>query len=309
MRWGNQFGVIGIGPRIYQSSPSGLNQLRIDCITGGRHIEGLALLMRKLADDGIALVDLGDLISNQRPIYPGQNVILLPGYKPWRPYATLFTESPKIPVVLWLDEDEEDNPDPYWDLNRVVVRKSVSGDLDELYEVLRQLCLECSGLLSQRPESLIQIPAPSDRDNVTLCDNWGELLAHLDRDFSDIYRLEPRKFEELVAELLTRTDYKVELTPPKSDGGRDILAYHESELGRHLHLFECKRYALHNKVGVHLVRSLFGVLSDENATSAILITTSEFTRGALQLEARNAHRLALRDHRYLQEWIRRVRMP
>src|ERR1043165_2330859 len=43
--------------------------------------------------------------------------------------------------------------------------------------------------------------------------------------------LPPRKFEELVAELLSRLDYEVTLTPASKDGGFDMFAAKKDGLG------------------------------------------------------------------------------
>jgi len=55
-------------------------------------------------------------------------------------------------------------------------------------------------------------------------ETWSSLIALLSRKPQMLRELPARKFEELVAELLTRDGFSVQLTPPSKDGGRDILA-------------------------------------------------------------------------------------
>lgn len=81
--------------------------------------------------------------------------------------------------------------------------------------------------------------------------------------------MDPRKFEELIAELLRAKGYEVELTPRTRDGGFDILAIKKGDLGSALTLVECKRYAETNKVDVGIVRGLYGVVEEKRATQGL----------------------------------------
>lgn len=118
-----------------------------------------------------------------------------------------------------------------------------------------------------------------------------------------MYDLPPRKFEELIAELLNDLGYEVELTPATGDGGKDILAYMTTPHGRVLCLVEAKRYKRDHRVGVELVRQLYGTLADSEATSAMLVTTSSFMPGARSFQQRHRYRLDLRDYGNIVEWI------
>ena len=96
------------------------------------------------------------------------------------------------------------------------------------------------------------------------------LIERLKRVPDDLYKISPRKFEEIIADLLSDMGMEVELTPQTRDGGKDILAYMKTELGKFLCLVEAKRYAGTRAVDVSLVRSLFGTLVDHKATSGML---------------------------------------
>ncbi len=152
---------------------------------------------------------------------------------------------------------------------------------------------------------LVTPPPPPPPLSVTHVSD--QLLRELAETPELLHAVDPRKFEEIVAELLGRKGYEVRLTPPSKDGGRDILATLRTPLGRHLWLVECKRYAPDRPVQVHLVRQLAGVVHTEDATGGILVTTSRFTRGARRLvEEKMPHRLALRDYFDLQSWLSEV---
>jgi len=117
----------------------------------------------------------------------------------------------------------------------------------------------------------------------------------------------PRRFEELVAELFRRMGYEVILTPPARDGGRDLKAFQKNGLGTLLTLVECKRFSPDHKVGVGLVRSLYGVVEAERASQGIIATTSSFTRGARLFQQNLQYRLSLRDFTDLANWCKQYK--
>lgn len=46
--------------------------------------------------------------------------------------------------------------------------------------------------------------------------------------------------------------------------------------------FECKKYAPDRPVGVNVVRELYAVMERERVDKGVIVTTSHFTRGAVQ---------------------------
>lgn len=134
---------------------------------------------------------------------------------------------------------------------------------------------------------------------------WGKIFKYLSKNPQHLFSLDPLRFEELVAELLFRDGMEVELTERSGDGGRDILAWTTTDIGRQLYLVECKRYNEENPVGVSIVRALYGVVEAEKATGGIIVTTSEFTKGATNFAKTLEHRLWLKDYYQLLEWIRK----
>jgi HJR/Mrr/RecB family endonuclease len=149
-------------------------------------------------------------------------------------------------------------------------------------------------------DSSIAVPAPivSAVSSIN-----AEVLEMLRRDPSRVRSLSPRQFEELVAELLTRIGYEVELTPFSGDGGFDMYAARTDSLGRFLFLVECKRYTPPEAVGVRVVRSLHGVVQLKRANAGVIATTSFFTKGAKALQAEITHQMHLADYFQLQRWL------
>jgi hypothetical protein len=133
--------------------------------------------------------------------------------------------------------------------------------------------------------------------------DWDAINRDLRTSNVALYSMSPRKFEEFIAELLFRNGLEVRLTPPSKDGGRDILASSHSVSGDLLYLVECKRYRIDRPVGVSIVRGLYGVVEQENATAGLLFTSSRFTKGAMEFQRLVRHRLTLHDYESIISWV------
>jgi len=143
------------------------------------------------------------------------------------------------------------------------------------------------------------------RLDVELINN--ELIQRLAQRPELMRELDPRKFEELIADLLRDRGYDVTLTPKSKDGGRDILAIRRDDIGTALTLVECKRYSQSNHVGVDIIRGLYGVVSAERATRGLIATTSFFTRDAHAFRDRVPYRLSFADFDVLRAMLLQFR--
>ncbi|MFC1580873.1 restriction endonuclease [Thermodesulfobacteriota bacterium] len=130
-----------------------------------------------------------------------------------------------------------------------------------------------------------------------------ELLSILKSDPELLRKIPPRKFEEIVAELLSRQGYTVELTPASRDGGFDMYAGKSDGLGTFLFLVECKRHTPPSKVGVQVVRALYGNVQRNRATAGIIATTSFFTPAAKEFQREIKYQLQLRDFFKIKKWL------
>ena len=106
------------------------------------------------------------------------------------------------------------------------------------------------------------------------------------KDKADLLNsLSSREFECIVERLYNTMGYSTELTPPRADGGRDVIA-RQSAPGRKEELrVECKRYS--KSVGVEFARGLLGVVSSEKATKGVLVASEGFTRGTREFARHN----------------------
>jgi Restriction endonuclease len=176
---------------------------------------------------------------------------------------------------------------------------------------------ETAELIAQRFEP-VELPSCVDLGGVPLRDPPSEMVTNAFEQVSTvgsrladlvtsrpelIDSLTPREFEELVAELYERAGFHVELTPASRDGGFDIYARHTTPYGKLLTLIECKKYARERRVGVRLVRHLFGVVEARRAHAGVVATTTTFTRGARDFADMHS-RIALQDYFALQDMLK-----
>lgn len=85
-------------------------------------------------------------------------------------------------------------------------------------------------------------------------------------------------FEKLVASLLARMGFHIEMTKVSGDGGVDIVATLDRPLVGGRYLIQCKRFAIGSPVGAPVVREFYGALrADNRAVKGIFVTTSNFT--------------------------------
>ena len=121
-------------------------------------------------------------------------------------------------------------------------------------------------------------------------------------------RLEPKYFEEFIAEILRKMHFlDVCVTGLSDDGGIDITAVkYEADIPVKFG-FECKRYAKHRKIEPEKLRALLGAISlDQRATIGVLVTTSSFTKGCLELIAGHSQ-IDGKDFNGICKWLNDIR--
>lgn len=120
-----------------------------------------------------------------------------------------------------------------------------------------------------------------------------------------LYDLNPRKFEELIASILKDLGFDIELTKATRDGGRDIIAIIKKGITNYVTYIECKRYDITNKVGVGIIREVIGVHTLRKPEKSIIVTTSFFTKNAIQEAKLFDNKLELKDYNDLKSLLQK----
>lgn len=168
----------------------------------------------------------------------------------------------------------------------------LGNEVTQEYKLGQGLYLQSSKLLVPESKEII-VPDPII-DDISIVNT--SLLAQVAKNPSLVHQCSSRQFEELVCELLDKKGYKVHLTGQTRDGGKDIIIVENNLLGSFLIYVECKQYAPDRPVGVNLVRELYGTISADEATAGLLITSSYFSKDAINFKNKIKHRLSLMDY-------------
>ena len=109
-----------------------------------------------------------------------------------------------------------------------------------------------------------------------------------------------KEFEMMISEFFRRRGFNASLTGDGADGGVDIVLKKGSEK----YLVQCKQWKAY-KVGVPLIRELYGVIAAEGATGGYFVTSGEYTSEARKFaEGKN---IRLIDGQKLTNMIKEVR--
>lgn len=186
-------------------------------------------------------------------------------------------------------------------------RESSAGDVYRKWLRSRELVRRTKGALLEigAAESLILLPDEKAIAIDVVAISHG-VVAKIADDPTVLFELGPRKFEELIAELLSDLGWAIEITAATRDGGYDIFGIVNNLGGSKVatsYLVECKRYRADRKVGISIARELLHVKSETTTANALIATTSDFTSGVYALQDKR-YDLDLKNGSGVLEWCR-----
>jgi restriction system protein len=139
---------------------------------------------------------------------------------------------------------------------------------------------------------------------------WDEIIKLISHNPEELYKIDPRKLEELIAGAYVRDGYEVELTPRSGDKGRDVVATKHG-IGSIRIFDQVKRYKVSRPVTADEVRSLVGVITMAgNVSKGVITTTSTFAPTLLDdddIRRLVPHRLELKPRDILLPWLEKLR--
>ena len=125
-------------------------------------------------------------------------------------------------------------------------------------------------------------------------DGFNSINASLAQELlQNLRNMDPYKFEEVVAELLSAMGYgKSQVTQKSGDGGIDGFV-NQDKLGLDRILFQTKRYNEDNSVTAREVRDFVGTLELNGVDKGIFITTSKFPKNTDEILKRTPKNIIL----------------
>ncbi len=124
-----------------------------------------------------------------------------------------------------------------------------------------------------------------------------------------LYELPPIKFEELIADILNDFGFDIKITQSTRDGGKDILAYLINNVCSFLMFVECKKWSPEHHAGIEVVQRLYGVQQINNANKSMIVTTSFFTKPAIEECKRYKYLMELKDFNDIKTWLSKYNKP
>ncbi len=142
-----------------------------------------------------------------------------------------------------------------------------------------------------------------EKSSLIITDINDEVKKYLKKHPEKLYDLSSRRFEELVASILVDMGLSVQLTQATRDGGSDIIAVFKNAISSFLIFVECKKYSPENKVGVGIIREVAGVHSLKQPSKSLIVTTSTFTKPAIETASILKEQIDLKDYFNLKDWL------
>lgn len=110
-----------------------------------------------------------------------------------------------------------------------------------------------------------------------LCERFAKEIAR-DPDFLE--QIEWRDLERLLADVLGKLGFKVTLTEPSKDGGKDLVLETSYEGAAYTYFIEVKHWRSGKKVGEASLRDFVSVVLREKVSAGIFVSSSGYTEGA-----------------------------
>lgn len=114
-------------------------------------------------------------------------------------------------------------------------------------------------------------------DSTDLSVPLPELRGYLVRRVDALYKVHPRRFEEIVCSVFHDLGYSARVTAYSGDGGVDVIL--EDSSGSSIGV-QVKGCAKGRRIEAEQIRSLAGALLVNGHTRGVFITTSSFRKGA-----------------------------
>jgi hypothetical protein len=134
-------------------------------------------------------------------------------------------------------------------------------------------------------------------------EDWSDLIAALQRDPGWMYQMSPKRFEELIAELLACQGWQTRVIGGANDRGIDILAHRRDTSGRNVMcLVQCKRNSRERPVQPRVIRELYGSVHIEGADAGLVVTSSFFSDAVLGASWYRPL-IDLAEYRDIVEWL------
>lgn len=117
---------------------------------------------------------------------------------------------------------------------------------------------------------------------IRVADPIEQIIVESTKNPKLIYGLNSREFERFLAKIFESFGFEVQITAQTRDGGADLICLLDKKGVLLKVAVEAKRYKPSRPVTVELVRSFVGANEELRANKLVYVTTSRYTRDAMQ---------------------------
>jgi restriction system protein len=134
-------------------------------------------------------------------------------------------------------------------------------------------------------------------------------VDYLSRDFGSIDKINWRKFEGLTCEFFNKLGFHVEIGKGRDDDNVDARIWRVAQdaMWPPLILVQCKREK--QEVGKVVVKALYADMTEENAESGLIVTTSALSPGARKVCKARSYPINEANRETLKIWVEIMRTP
>ena len=160
--------------------------------------------------------------------------------------------------------------------------------------------------LSNETVSILFKHFKSKIDDFIVLDPTLEIIEWIKKDFRNIEKINPEKFEKIILYLLVRKGYEVKQCGKtnEKDGGIDIIAWKKDIVTFVIAIQVKYKFNLHKKVTSGEVRDFLGAMHISNLFNAgMLITNTTFSIDSKWIEELNHTKIELKDADDIQNWL------
>lgn len=182
-------------------------------------------------------------------------------------------------------------------------------DKDFLLEYRRRDILDYSMPIQRQWDGVVPLNDLFESEDIppnTTPENYFDqrYIDYLSAQPQELERIHWRQFEYLTAEYFRRYGYQITVTPPRGDGGIDVIAERSDEvIGPDLIVVQCRRYAKNNVISLNELKAFWTTIDDYGATKGLIVTTSHLTTGGHKFVEARKYRLSAIEGENVRKWI------
>jgi len=129
------------------------------------------------------------------------------------------------------------------------------------------------------------------------------LIKAINQNRNELWKITPRQFEELIADILRKMNFEVTLTPQTRDGGKDIIVKSNNVIAESVWFVQCKHYSLDKPVGIAVFREVVGTHLLNKPNKSIIVTSSYYTKEVINEVEKVKNIINIKDYKAVFNWI------